>query len=103
MARHVFLSRTDSSFVPRNMQQHVGMRLVEPHHNEQVNARSHPHKLALAGMQNSQNRSTSIKQVEEENLLTAGEPSSSSFVPLETELSSQQKAAFKCACWPVYD
>ncbi|CAK0781097.1 hypothetical protein CVIRNUC_005284 [Coccomyxa viridis] len=45
--------------------------------------------------QGSQSRSTSIKQVEEENLLTAGEPSSSSFIPLETEVSSQQKAAFK--------
>ena len=52
---------------------------------------------ALTGMQGSQSRSTSIKQVEEETLLTVGEPSSSSFAPLETELSSQQKVAFKCA------
>ena len=46
-------------------------------------------------MQGSQSRSASLKQVEEEGLLKAGEAGSSTFLPLETDLTSQQRAAFR--------
>lgn len=37
-----------------------------------------------------------MKQAEEEGLLKAGEAGSSTFIPLETDLTSQQRAAFRC-------
>ena len=48
-------------------------------------------------MQASQSRSASLKQAEEEGLLKAGEAGSSAFIPLETDLTSQQRAAFRCS------
>ena len=47
-------------------------------------------------MQGSQSRSVSLKQAEEEVLLKAGDAGSSTFLPFDTDLTSQQRAAFKC-------
>ncbi|CAL5221386.1 g3569 [Coccomyxa viridis] len=44
--------------------------------------------------QGSQSRSASLKQAEEEGLLEAGKAGNSTFIPLETDLTSQQRAAF---------
>jgi hypothetical protein len=49
-------------------------------------------------LQASQSISTKNKQTEEEGLLKGGEAGSSSYAPLETDLTSQQKASFRCAC-----
>ncbi len=46
-------------------------------------------------MQGSQSRSVSLKQAEEEILLKAGDAGSSTFLPFETDLNSQQRAAFR--------
>ena len=47
-------------------------------------------------MQESHSRSASLKQAEEEEgLLKTGEAGSSTFIPLETDLTAQQRAAFR--------
>lgn len=47
-------------------------------------------------MQGSQSRNVSLKQAEEEVLLKAGDAGSSTFLPFDTDLTSQQRAAFRC-------
>ena len=52
-------------------------------------------RASICRMQGSQSRSASLKQAEEEGLLKAGEAGSSTFLPLETDLTSQQRSAFR--------
>jgi hypothetical protein len=47
-------------------------------------------------LQAMQSISANNKQTEEEGLLKGGEAGSSSYAPLETDLTSQQRASFRC-------